>query len=115
MSAFLTLDGTDFQVQTAGATEGEPTYVGESARAFDGSYRSGIRGAKRTWTFTLRSMPQADLAALKTLVGLEASLTATGEFVGGESVPVVARIGSTPYTQDGVTFKRVATLTLIEK
>lgn len=113
--AFLTLNGTPFRVQTSGASENEPTLVGESVRAFDGSYRSGIRAAKRTWTFTIASMPVADLNTLKTLIGLEATLTASGEFVGGASVSVVARLGTVPYIPSGTDVRRVPTLTLIEK
>jgi hypothetical protein len=113
--AFLTLDGTDIRVQTSGAVENEPTLIGESARAFDGSYRSGVRAAKRTWTFTLASGLVADLAAIKTLIGLEDTLTATGEFIGGETIDVIARLGPVPYSPDGVTVRRAATLTVIEK
>jgi hypothetical protein len=112
--AFLTLGGTDIEVQTAGAASPERTYVGEATRAFDGTYRSGVRAAKRAWTFTLMPLLTVDADAVRTLVGLDTPLTATGDVMDGASVPVVARITGTAYIPTGVGFLEVLSLSVLE-
>jgi hypothetical protein len=114
--AFLTLGGTTVEVQTAGASEPEQVYLGEAARAFSGGYRSGVRGGKRSWAFQIIPLVQADLAALRTLVGpVDTPIAANGDFNGGTSVSVVVRIAAVGFISDGATgFLRTASLTLLE-
>jgi hypothetical protein len=112
--AFLTLGGTDVEVQHTGASTAEPTYIGEAARAFDGTYRSGVRARKRSWPFSVIPLSQTDFEALEALVGLDVQLVATGDFNNGVAVTVVARLGTVTYIPSGTDFLRVATLTLYE-
>ena len=112
--AFLTLGGSTIEVQHGSATEDAPTYIGEAARAFSGLYRSGVRAAKRQWSFAVIPQLAAGDTSLRTLIGLDVQLTANGDFNGGTAVTVVARLGADQFIPDGLGFQRVAALTIIE-
>lgn len=110
---FLTLGGTTYEAQNS-AAEPEVTYLGEASRAFDGSYRSGVRGGKRSWTFTMIPMSETDHLAFKSVIGYDVPLTANGDFNNGTAVTVVGRITGVSYIPSGASFMRVMALTLLE-
>lgn len=114
--AFLTLGGTDLEVQHQGAGSGDPTYIGEQTRAFDGSLRTGVRGKKRSWSFTLIPMTHTAANAVRTLVGNDAAVNLTGDVVGGATIAVTGRVGSASFIPDGTAsgFLEVLALALLE-
>jgi hypothetical protein len=112
--AFLTLEGTAYEIQVAGANELEPVFVGEVTRAASNASRSTRRTKKRQWSFTLIPMVQADADAFLAVIDAPGTLTASGDFTAGASVEVFALQGTSAFLQNGVSHLRVVTVTLQE-
>ena len=112
--AFLTLDATAYEIQTNGATELEPVYVGEVTRAGSNVARSSRRAKKRQWQLTLIPMEQADCDAFLAVIDAPGTRAASGDFVSGATVDVFVIGGSVAYVQNGLSHLRVATVTLQE-
>lgn len=112
--AFLSIAGVAYQIQTSGAAESEGAYVGEAQRSASGQYRSGRRLRKRSWSFTLRSIPQADYDAFLAVIGIDTPLTVTGDAFGGASITAVVIPGAAAYLRTGTTFLRTPTITVTE-
>lgn len=111
--SFLTIAGNVVEVQVSGATQQEPTAVGETARSFTGVIRSGLRAEKRAWQFTLIPMTKTALEALRTAWGLAVPQTVAGDVI-GSSISAIVHIGQESFIQNGTDFLTVATITLTE-
>lgn len=115
---FLTVAGITVTVQDRNAQEREPTRIGASDRAFDGSLRSSVRTRKRSWSFTSVPLTTADLTTLRTAIETGTGIVAcSGDALNGASVTCEVLIGGIDYIRDGRVasdFSRAITLTLNE-
>lgn len=112
--AFLLVNGVEYLVSTQGAAEKQPTRIGESVRAFDGSLRSTVRGVKRSWVFALAPMPAADALALRAAVDGGAFVVCGGDALGGAPVTCEVVATETPYVDNYPGFLRGMSVTLQE-
>lgn len=113
--AFLTVAGTDLEVQTTGAARNEDERIGGTRRrSFAGVIRSQVKAHKRRWAFTTSPLTLAAADAFRALVDFDAHVACTGDALGGASVTCVVDIGESPYLQDGESFMVSLALTLTE-
>jgi hypothetical protein len=112
--AFLTITGFgDVEVYTSNATQEESEEGGEDTRSFSGKLRTAIGWTKRRWSFETGWLSTANEAALRAVTANGAHVVCSGDALGG-SVTCRIKIRNAPYEPDGLTFRRILALTLIE-
>lgn len=115
---FLTVAGVTVVVQDSSASEGPPTLIGGSARAFDGTLRSSVRASKRNWQFTTNPMTDANVATLRAAIETGTQIvTCSGDALLGASVSCEVQITDIQYIRDprvATDFSRTLTLQLAE-
>ena len=112
--AFLTLAGITIDVSTDGASQLEGDVVGEKARMFDGTLRSTVRATKRAWRITSPVLTQVQESAIRTAIANHATVTLSGDIVGGANVSVKVTPTESAFVPDGLSFRRALSL-LIEE
>ena len=95
--AFLTIAGTTVEVSTKSTGERAPIYIGDKARAFDGTLRNTYRATKRQWTFQTPRIPAATATAIRTSIANGTIVAVSGDAMGGVSVNCVVTISGSPY------------------
>lgn len=99
---FLTIAGLDVEIQVTPAQRGQPTRIGETARAFDGTLRSTVRGQKHAWTGTTGPLSTTDADALETAIDAAHGLvTVAGDWLGGSFTADVFVTARTPIPDRG--------------
>lgn len=116
MANFAIIAGIPVPIQTNGASEGAPIYIGDSGRAVDGSYGSLVRAKKRNWTLTTGPMLQSEMDELVVATDLDAEVPVTGDFVSGATLLCFVRIDTADYISDGTVdgFYRIMKLAVAE-
>lgn len=99
--AFLTINGTAYDVLSGGAVQQETYVHGRSIRAFDGTERHVTNTNKRRWRFSLRPMTQAAQETLRALVANFVTLTLNGTFNNNNAVSARVKLLEVGYLQTG--------------
>lgn len=110
--AFMVLAGVDIDISADGCSEIEGVVVGDMRRAFDGTPRVTIRTVKRAWRGTGAVLTPAQDAALRAAIANRATVTLTGDIVGGASFSVMAWITDDAFVMDGMSFRRAPVINI---
>lgn len=110
--AFLSIDGTEVEIQTVNAIE-EPLLIGDKVRSFTGSLRTTYSDQKRVWKFLTGPMLEADSNTLRAKNGT--FVTCSGDFA-PSGVSALLTVTQAQYIDDqGTDFWRFLQLTLEEQ
>lgn len=101
MANFLTIAGTNYPVQTGGASQGEPDYGGSRERAFAGNLRSTRDTPKDSWTFTIGPITRDQASALMAATREDAIVAVGGDAIAGGPFDCMVDVQEGGYTPKG--------------
>lgn len=112
--AFLTIDGTAYDVDTGGATQGENVWRGAVRASFNNTLRSDRHARRRVWDFDLTPLPEIDALTLMATCDVGGFTPVAGDAIGG-AITADVRVTAARYVADGMGFKRALHLTIEEQ
>jgi len=116
MPDFLTFNGTPVPILRDGASQRPSVKIGDSARAYDGTLRSTVRGKKRGWAVKTGPLLPAEEDTFREMVDTDDEITVNGDAVNNTPIQCRVDMGETEYISDGTVdgFLRLANFEIKE-